>query len=81
MPFPAGVTDSSILRNAQTGCAAHPAPDSVGAGEKALSQGVKRPGREIDYLASSLGNRTSWLMLIILMLHNIRLFIWQLHIN
>jgi hypothetical protein len=81
MRFPAGVT-CLCCKNAQTGCAAHPASDSVGSrGRGALSQGVNRPGREVDYLSSSLGNRTSWLMLIILILHNIRLFICQLHIN
>ena len=63
MRFPAGVTEFSVLRNAQTECTAHPASDSVGTGEEA----VKRPGREVDYLSSSLGNRTSWLVLIILM--------------
>lgn len=34
--FLAGVTDFSVPRNAQTGCAAHPAPDSVDAGEEGL---------------------------------------------
>jgi hypothetical protein len=36
MRFPAGVTDFFVPRNAQTGCAAHPAPESVGAGEEGL---------------------------------------------
>ena len=55
MRFPAGVTDFSVLINAQTGCAVHPAPDSVGCrGRKALPQGVERPRREVDYLSGSL---------------------------
>jgi len=36
MRFPTGVTNCSVLRNAQTGCATHRAPNSVGAGEERL---------------------------------------------
>jgi hypothetical protein len=41
MRFPAVVTYFSVLRSAQTGCATHPAPDSVGAGEEGLFLGGK----------------------------------------
>jgi hypothetical protein len=40
--FPAGVSDFSVLHSVQTGAGAHPAP-------RALSPGLKRPGREADH--------------------------------
>jgi hypothetical protein len=75
MWVPAGVTEFYVLRNAQPGCAAHPAPVQWVPGKRGSISGVKRPEREVVYLSSSLGNRTSCLMLISLMLHNIRLFV------
>jgi hypothetical protein len=48
--FPAGARNLSLLHCAQTGSGAHTAsyPGPIQLEQEAISQGVKRPGREAD---------------------------------
>jgi len=57
--FPAGAGNFSLRHSVQNGSGAHPASYPMGA--RALSLGVKRPGREADHSPpSSAENKDAW---------------------